>query len=53
MKINDHFYRPLEVDILYGDSTETKKLLNWEPKTTFKELVKKMILHDIDLLTNK
>lgn len=53
MKINDHFYRPLEVDVLYGDSTETKKLLNWEPKTTFKELVKKMILHDIDLLTNK
>lgn len=50
MKINEHFYRPLEVDVLYGDSRETKKLLNWKPKTTFKELVKKMIKNDISLL---
>jgi GDPmannose 4,6-dehydratase len=50
MKINEKFYRPLEVDVLYGDSLETKKILNWEPKTTFKDLVKKMILHDIKLL---
>ena len=50
MKINEHFYRPLEVDVLYGDSRETKKILNWKPKTTFKELVKKMIKNDISLL---
>ena len=50
MKINEQFYRPLEVDVLYGDSKETKKILNWHPKSSFKELVKKMIEHDISLL---
>ena len=49
LKINPIFYRPQEVDILYGDSTETKKILNWEPKTSFKQLVKKMIENDLQL----
>lgn len=50
MKINSNFYRPLEVDVLYGDCTETKKILNWEPKTSFKQLVKKMIENDLQLV---
>ena len=49
MKINPIFYRPLEVDIVYGDTTETKKILNWEPKTNFKQLVKKMMENDLQL----
>jgi GDPmannose 4,6-dehydratase len=51
MRINPNFYRPLEVDVLYGDSTETKKLLNWEPKTSFKQLVEKMIENDLQLVS--
>lgn len=51
MRINPNFYRPLEVNILYGDSTETKKILNWEPKTSFKQLVKKMIDNDLQLVS--
>ena len=50
MSISKDFYRPAEVDILYGDSTETRKAINWEPKISFKELVKKMVLNDIELL---
>ena len=53
MTISEKYYRPAEVDLLYGDSTETRKVLNWEPKVSFKELVKKMVKNDIKLLDNK
>jgi GDPmannose 4,6-dehydratase len=49
MKIDPEFYRPAEVDLLYGDSTETRKAIDWEPKVSFKQLVKKMIDWDIAL----
>ena len=50
MEISEEFYRPAEVDLLYGDSNETRKVLNWEPKVSFGELVEKMVKHDIKLL---
>jgi GDPmannose 4,6-dehydratase len=50
MKINPLYFRPAEVDLLYGDSIETRKVLNWQPKNTFRDLVKKMIDWDIKLL---
>jgi GDPmannose 4,6-dehydratase len=52
VKINPNFYRPAEVDLLYGDSTETRIAINWKPKTSFQQLVKKMIENDIFLLNN-
>lgn len=50
MTISEKYYRPAEVDILFGDSTETRKVLNWEPKVSFENLIKKMVNHDIKLL---
>jgi len=50
VKINADLYRPAEVDLLYGDSLETRKVLQWEPKVSFQQLVKKMIDWDIQLL---
>jgi len=50
VKINEKLYRPAEVDLLYGDSMETRKVIGWEPKVSFQELVKKMINWDIKLL---
>ena len=47
VKINPKFYRPAEVDSLLGDSTKARKELGWMPKTTFKELVNKMVQNDI------
>ena len=47
MYINEELYRPAEVDLLLGDSTETRKEIGWEPKVSFKELVKKMTEWDI------
>lgn len=43
----DHF-RPCEVENLQGDPALAKETLNWEPKTTFKELVAKMVHYDLN-----
>ena len=47
LAIDKKFYRPAEVDLLLGDSSETRKKLYWEPLTTFDGLVKKMVEYDI------
>ena len=52
MKISEKYFRPAEVDILYGDSTETRQAIGWEPRTNFEGLVKKMIENDIKKLKN-
>ena len=44
--IDPRYYRPTEVELLLGDYSKAKEILNWEPKTTFKELVKIMVLTD-------
>ena len=51
MRINPELYRLAEVELLFGDSTETRNVINWEPKVSFKELVKKMIDWDIQKIT--
>jgi GDPmannose 4,6-dehydratase len=47
VKINSQFYRPAEVDLLWGDSTPARYSLNWEPKTSFPKLVEKMVAKDL------
>lgn len=47
---NDPRYtRPAEVDHLIGDPSKAKKILSWEPKTTFNNLVKLMVEADLEL----
>ena len=41
------YYRPSEVDLLVGDANKAKKLLGWEAKTKFKDVIRLMI--DADL----
>ena len=47
VSINSKFYRPAEVDLLWGDSTKARQALNWIPKTSFENLVHKMVSHDL------
>lgn len=47
LEIDKKFYRPAEVDLLLGDSSDTQKKLSWKPQITFDNLVKKMIEYDI------
>ena len=46
VQINPSFYRPAEVEYLLGDPTLLKHELGWKPKTSFKQLVKKMVDKD-------
>jgi len=50
VKIDPKLIRPVEVDCLIGDYNKAKSILNWEPKTSFKNLVKIMVENDINLL---
>ena len=45
--INPAFYRPAEVDLLWGDSTPAREELGWTPKTSFSQLVEKMVASDL------
>jgi len=44
------FMRPAEVDVLRGDSTKAQTELGWKPKTSFQQLVYKMVGNDIGRL---
>lgn len=46
IKIDKKFYRPLDINVLIGDSTKSKRELGWTPKTDFNNLVKLMINSD-------
>ena len=44
------FMRPAEVDVLHGNPEKAKNELGWKPKTSFKELVEKMVSNDLGLI---
>lgn len=44
--IDQKYFRPTEVDLLLGDATKAKTLLDWKPKITFDELVNEMVAND-------
>ena len=48
--IDKRYFRPTEVDFLLGDYSKAKQKLGWEPKTTFNELVRKMVTYDYNKL---
>jgi GDPmannose 4,6-dehydratase len=47
VETDPHFVPPLETGPLCGDAGKAKKILNWEPKTNFKDLVKIMVHSDL------
>ena len=49
VEIDPRYFRPAEVDYLLGDPSKIKRELGWEPKIKFKELVKLMYEHDLEL----
>jgi GDPmannose 4,6-dehydratase len=48
VKIDPRYYRPLDVENLICDIKETRKKLSWEPKISFKELVRIMVDTDME-----
>ena len=50
VKHDSRYERPAEVDLLIGDASKAKKLLNWEPQVRFEELVRIMVDADLALI---
>jgi GDPmannose 4,6-dehydratase len=46
--IDPNYFRPTEVDLLIGDATKAKEKLAWEPKFQLKELIKEMVISDLE-----
>jgi GDPmannose 4,6-dehydratase len=47
VEVDPHYFRPTEVEVLMGDASKAKRVLGWEPKIRFPELVKRMMQHDL------
>jgi len=50
VRVDERYFRPTEVDLLLGDSTKARKVLNWKPKVTFENLVVEMVNADIEMV---
>jgi len=53
VKHDPRYERPAEVDVLIGDASKAKKVLGWEPKVRFKDLVRIMVDADMELLSRE
>jgi|SRR5882724_1231609 len=49
VEIDPRSYRPAEVDLLLGDASKARRVLGWEPKLGFKELIRLMVDQDLEL----
>ena len=50
VEVNEAWFRPTDVDNLWGDPTKAKTVLGWNPqKTSYEELVRIMAEHDLEL----
>src|SRR5712692_1916590 len=53
VKHDPRYERPAEVDLLIGDASKAKRVLGWEPKVRFKDLVRIMVDADMELLSRE
>lgn len=51
--VNPRYFRPAEVELLWGDSTKAETELGWKRKVSFKELVSMMVREDMKKYANK
>ena len=47
VRVDPRYFRPSEVDYLWGDPSKAKTQLGWKPRTSFSELVRMMVEHDL------
>jgi GDPmannose 4,6-dehydratase len=53
VEVDPAYFRPTEVEMLLGDPTKAKRKLGWNPmRTSFEELVRKMVRHDMKFMGN-
>jgi GDPmannose 4,6-dehydratase len=49
VEVDPRYYRPAEVDLLLGDASKARRELHWKPEVNFKQLVRIMVDHDLEL----
>jgi GDPmannose 4,6-dehydratase len=47
--IDQRYFRPTEVDALCGDAAKARRILGWQPRVNFRELIQMMVARDIEL----
>jgi GDP-mannose 4,6-dehydratase len=47
VEVDPRYFRPAEVEALCGDASKAREKLGWQPRTSFRELVEGMVLHDL------
>lgn len=52
VETDQRFLRPTEVNSVLGDASKARRILNWQPRTSFQELVRRMVDADLAALKN-
>lgn len=50
VKVDPQYVRPAEVDLLVGDASKARQILNWQPQVTFNKLARIMTQSDLNLI---
>ena len=53
VKMDERLYRPAEVDQLIGDAGKAGRLLGWQPRYSFEEMVREMVQSDLEALAGE
>jgi len=53
VEIDARYFRPAEVDILQGDATKARERLGWHHRIGFEELVRDMVLSDMEVVARE
>ena len=48
VEIDPRYFRPTEVDELLGDASKARKVLGWEPRISFDEMISTMVKADLE-----
>ena len=47
VKQDSKFMRPAEIDVLCGDASKAREVLDWKPSTPFETMIRRMVVNDI------
>jgi GDPmannose 4,6-dehydratase len=47
VQVDERYFRPTEVDLLWGDPSKAREKLQWQPKTSLEDLVQLMVRYDL------
>lgn len=50
IKVNEEFFRPAEVEVLWGNPDQAARELGWKREISFEQLVERMVKNDMELV---